>query len=168
MGCKALRTCAAGLWLPGTGMLNQLSMLFIDNKDIAERTLRLLPLTALGVLSCSCKGLRASVAAAPTAWQAAAARQYPSVHPVLLAADIPGYLQRQHTIHTNISRRQCSLVQQDYPGADWCTPQLPCVQLLSPPRGKAEHLSAMQVEPGPQCLRACAARGLQRDGRGHL
>lgn len=97
-----------------------------DSKDTAERVLDLLSLAALGSLSCTCKALRASVAAAPRAWKAAAARQYPSSHPIQLldAISIHSYLQQQHVVHQNIIKRQCTCVQRDFPAADWCVPAI--------------------------------------------
>ena len=98
---------------------NVFSILSTDSKDLAERTLGLLPLAALGSLSCTCKTLRASVAAAPTAWRAAAERQLPPKHPATRALSIRGYLQQQHMVCTNLARRHCFCAQRTFPSAPW-------------------------------------------------
>lgn len=91
-----------------------------EGRDLAEHTLRLLPLESLASLSRTCKSLRASVAAAATAWQAAAAQAFASTHPVHRASNICQYLQLQGSIRSNIATCCHATAQHEFPAPERC------------------------------------------------
>ena len=122
------------------------SIVSTDSQDTAEQILSWLPLAALGPLSCTCKALRAAVAAASTAWFGGHARDVPSLHPARRAMTVRSYLQQQRVIDDNISSRKCSSAEQHFAATDWYAAS----DLGASPHAavRLKQLRAMQVKPG--------------------
>lgn len=78
--------------------------------DVLLRLLSLLPLGTLGAVYCTCRTLRSFLAGTLATWQAAAASEHGSSHPMAASADVLAYLQQQHAVHTNIAARRYHVV----------------------------------------------------------
>ena len=86
--------------------------------DVLTRVLNVLSLAIMGDVSCTCSRLRTLMTETPPVWQAAAAREHSSLHPVCACADVPAYLQRQHKLRGDIAARRCQVVRAHESPAD--------------------------------------------------